>query len=73
METITLKIKNSDKFHYLLEYIQQLEYVEVVKDKPTLQPKKEASKDDFFAAAGIWEGKDIDAKTLREKAWPKRR
>lgn len=36
--------------------------------KPT-KKKSTAEKYDFFASAGLWEGKTIDAKELRNKAW----
>lgn len=29
--------------------------------------------EDFFALAGLWEGRDIDLSQLREQAWPGRR
>jgi len=28
-----------------------------------------AEKYDFFASAGLWQGKNVDAKELRAKAW----
>ena len=29
-----------------------------------------ASQEDFFALAGLWENRDIDAATLCKQAWP---
>jgi len=29
--------------------------------------------EDFFALAGLWEGRDIDLNQLRGEAWPERR
>lgn len=32
----------------------------------------EADENDFFALAGLWEGRDIDPGSLRKRAWPER-
>ena len=67
MEKLTLTVKDDSKLLYLLDFLQQLDFVEVKRHKPA----KSAStkKYDFFASAGLWKGREIDAKQLREKAW----
>ena len=66
METIVLNIKDQTKYLSFLQFVQQLDFVEV--EMPT--KKKSASKKyDFFTSAGLWKGKIIDAKELRAKAW----
>lgn len=73
MEKIVLTIKDKGKLSFLMELLKQFDFVEVqqtsVKSKPTA-----AEEDyDFFASAGLWKGKEIDAKELREKAWKRSR
>lgn len=38
----------------------------------TREAGPEARESDFFALAGLWAGRDIDATALRRKAWPER-
>ena len=66
METIILNIKDQAKYLSFLQFVQQLDFVEV--EKPA-KKKPVAEKYDFFASAGLWQGKTIDAKELRVKAW----
>jgi len=68
--TITLRVKNKSKFDRLLALIRDLDYVEILK-KDQGDMDKKVSSDDFFALAGIWKDRNISAKELREKAWPK--
>ncbi|WOK08090.1 hypothetical protein RT717_05515 [Imperialibacter roseus] len=67
MEKLTLTVKDDSKLLYLVNFLQQLDFVEVKRHKPikSTSPKKY----DFFASAGLWKGRAIDAKRLREKAW----
>jgi hypothetical protein len=69
--TITLRVKNKSKFDRLLALIRDLDYVEILKNDQGKKNKKISSEDDFFALAGIWKDRNISAKELREKAWPK--
>ncbi len=66
METIVINIKDQTKYLSFLQFVQQLDFVEV--EMPA--KKRSASKKyDFFASAGLWKDKIIDAKELRTKAW----
>lgn len=67
METITLKIKNETKFQHFLNFIKDVDYVEVIASNK----KESVSGDDFFALTGMWEERDITTEKLRVKAWPK--
>lgn len=62
MEKITLTIKDSRKKNFLLELLRQFDFVEI--------QKKSEKEDvyDFFASAGLWKGRDINADKLREQA-----
>lgn len=66
MKTIVLNIKDQTKYLSFLQFVQQLDFVEV--ELPT-KKKLTNVKYDFFASSGLWKGKIIDAKELRTKAW----
>ena len=66
METIVLNIKDQAKYLSFLQFVQQLDFVEV--EKPS-KKRPTAGKYNFFASAGLWKGKIIDAGELRTKAW----
>lgn len=66
METIILNIKDQAKYLSFLQFVQQLDFVEV---KKPAKKKPVVGKYDFFASAGLWQGKKIDAKELRAKVW----
>ena len=73
MDTITLKIKNRKKLNHLLAFLRDLDFVEVLQNTPGVeQEKKTTGNDDFFALAGMWEGRDLTAEDLRTKAWPRK-
>ncbi len=74
METITLKIKDKNKFEHFMTFLKDLDYVEVL-DKDASHKDQKATKvdGDFFALAGMWENRAISAEELRAKAWPKRK
>ena len=65
MEKITLMLKNQRKSKALLEVLEQLDFVEVL--KPAI--RKNGDKYDFFKSAGIWKKRSITAEELRKKAW----
>jgi len=73
MEIVTLKIKNKSKFRHFLDFIKDLDYVEVLKKETPSKKNNAASDDDFFALAGMWKNRDINADELRSNAWPKSR
>jgi hypothetical protein len=43
-----------------------IDFVEVVDHTVT-----DESEADFFAMAGVWQGRDITQESLRQKAWPR--
>jgi len=71
MEEITIRIKDKQKAKTFLSFLKTLDFVEVTStDLPDAgNPERDA---DFFAMAGLWTGRDVSLKTLREKAWPYR-
>lgn len=74
MEQITIRIKDKKKAHTLLEFLKSLDFIESVSEKDLSDEKKSngAREEDFFELAGLWMGRDISLKTIRERAWPYR-
>lgn len=71
MEQITIRIKDKQKARTLLDFLKSLDFVESVASTDLPAPKNQSGQgEDFFALAGLWAGRDISLKTLREKAWP---
>lgn len=65
MEKIILHLKDSSKLSFLIQLINQLDFVEVEK----VNKKKASTNYDFFNSAGLWANRDINAKELRKQAW----
>jgi len=65
MEQLILNIKDSSKLSFLMQLINQLDFVEVEQVKK----KKVSAKYDFFSSAGLWANREINAKELRKQAW----
>jgi hypothetical protein len=71
MEKLIIRVKNKEKATALLKILSALDFVssvEIMKEKTASAGKIE----DFFLLAGLWENRDITAKSLRQEAWPER-
>lgn len=68
MQKITLSIKDDNKVSFLLELLKQFDFIEI----HTIRQKKEDSYN-FFASAGLWKDRDINAEQLRKQAWQRDR
>ena len=66
---ITLNIKNENKKESFLNFLATLDYIEIKDEKNSSLKKHSNKKNKFTDFAGLWENKDIDIKTIREKAW----
>ncbi|WP_418185569.1 hypothetical protein ACNSOS_00840 [Aliarcobacter vitoriensis] len=67
---ITLNIKNESKKDSFLNFLSTLDYVEIKsQEKSSSKNKSKNSKNKFDGFAGLWENRNIDIKTIREKAW----
>ena len=64
---ITLDIKNESKKESFLNFLSTLDYIEIKSQEE--QKKPSSKKDKFNEFAGLWENKNIDIQTIREKAW----
>ncbi len=73
MEQITIRIKDRKKAQTLLDFLKSLDFVESITEKDvSTEPASAAGEQEFFALAGLWIGRDISLKSLREQAWPYR-
>ncbi|OQY33834.1 MAG: hypothetical protein B6I38_03085 [Anaerolineaceae bacterium 4572_5.1] len=73
MEQITIQIRDKSKLTALFDFLKTLDFVEIIDtDKYHYQSVLEDEIPDFFSMAGLWEGRDIQQETLRQKAWPGR-
>ncbi len=69
MEQITIRIKDKKKARTLLDFLKSLDFVESVASTNLSSSGGQPINDnDFFALAGLWAGRDVSLKTLREKA-----
>jgi hypothetical protein len=65
MEQIILTIKDRSKLSFLMQLINQLDFVEV----DEIKKRKVSKNHDFFTSAGLWANREINAKQLRKQAW----
>jgi hypothetical protein len=74
MEQIVIRVKDRKKARTLLDFLKSLDFVESVTEKETLTNEISDAEGnvDFFALAGLWSGRDVSLKSIREKAWPYR-
>ncbi|MEA3351928.1 MAG: hypothetical protein U9Q82_15055 [Chloroflexota bacterium] len=72
MEKITVQVTDSSKGAILFELLQSLDFVELVSiDEKQTETATDNQAADFFSLAGLWEGRDIQLDTIRQKAWPR--
>jgi len=60
---IILEIENPEMGKALINFLKQLPFVKM---KRTRKFKKKTNIEEIF---GIWKGREISQKTIREKAW----
>jgi len=70
MEQIVIQVSNKEKAQLLYDLLSSLDFVEAVTTSEQVNDV-ESKKSDFFALAGIWEGRTIDLDTIRQRAWPR--
>ena len=74
MEKILVYVKDKEKAQLLSELLMALDFVESVntdsvETEATLATQGELA--DFFALAGLWEGREINLNSIRQRAWPR--
>lgn len=68
MKQLIVHINDQEKAETLSEILTALDFVdsvEIIEDQTTLSDNEQ----DFFALAGLWEHRDITAKSIRKAAW----
>ena len=67
MKKITLTIKDDKKVNFLMELLKQFDFIEINKSG-----QKKDEDYNFFASAGLWKNREIDADKLRRQAWQRK-
>jgi len=70
MSVIVLNIKNEEKGKFLLDFLKQVEFVDI--EEPSPQKAGPIEKNSFRELFGIWKDRDISLETIRKKAWKER-
>jgi hypothetical protein len=66
---ITLDIKNESMNDSFLNFIKTLDYVDIKQSIDDEKIEYQSSKDKFKEFSGMWQDRNINQETLREKAW----
>jgi hypothetical protein len=74
MEQITIRIKDRQKAQTLIDFLKSLDFIEAIieTESSSVIASDTSNEKEFFAMAGLWEGRDISLNTIREQAWPYR-
>ena len=81
MEQIIIRVKDKKKSKMLVEILRTMNFVDLVSavgteaedaemDEESRSETNANDEQDFFAAAGLWEGRNLNLETIRKKAWP---
>ena len=70
MSVVVLNIKNEEKGKFLLEFLKQVEFIDIKELSHKKTEKKE--KNSFRELFGIWKDRNISLETIRKKAWKDR-
>jgi hypothetical protein len=60
----------ADRVYEIMRKLPESKAIEVLNFAESIQAQSETDENDFFALAGLWEGRNIDPASLRKKAWP---
>ena len=67
MQKFTLTIKDDKKVNFLMELLKQFDFIEIKKSG-----QKQDKDYNFFASAGMWKNRELDAEQLRRQAWQRK-
>lgn len=65
---LLITVLDEQKMDFLLKLFAHLDFVSV-EEVPDNQPASGSAGHSILDSAGLWEGRDIDAATLRQQAW----
>jgi hypothetical protein len=80
METLTIKIRNKENLKFIKDLLNKFDFVSEVKEQQSLESDLRSrykelpivwgyGKPQINDFAGIWKGRDITLKQIRERAW----
>jgi hypothetical protein len=75
MEQIIIHIRDKEKAKRLIDLLSILDFVDFVEaneDDTENNSVTDRKEEDFFAVAGLWEGREINLEIIRKQAWPAR-
>jgi hypothetical protein len=76
MEQITIRIQDKQKARRLIDLLKILDFIDSIEADETDITGEDAilqkEEDDFFALAGLWQGRDTSQEIIRKQAWPSR-
>ena len=68
MSQLLIKLNDDQKIKILSDFLASLPFVSSVKVTEDEDLDK-GNEDGFFAAAGMWQGRNITQQSIRDKAW----
>jgi len=71
MTQLVIQLDNDEKARMLSAFLSELPYVSSVSIDEE-EPANDTDSADFFALAGLWEGRSISQSSIRKDAWPDR-
>lgn len=71
MSVVVLNIKNEVKGKFLLDFLKQIEFVEIENEQSDIE-EKASDKESFRDLFGIWKDRDVTIEKIRQKAWKER-
>jgi len=67
---VTLDIKNELMQDSFLNFVKTLDYIDIKEEQPSMKEKKH-NKNKFNEFAGMWQNRDENLESIRDKAWKK--
>ena len=62
----------AERVHEIMQDLTEDKAAEVLDFAEFVKARSSQDEGDFFAMAGLWEGRDVDQAQLRKQAWPDR-
>jgi hypothetical protein len=72
MSVVVLNIKNEEKGKFLLDFLKQIEFVEIEEVEQFDTEEKTSDQESFSDLFGIWKDRPLTIETIRKKAWKER-
>ena len=66
---VTLDIKNESMQDSFLNFVKTLDYIDIKEEQPLIKEKNYNNKNKFSEFSGMWQNRDENLESIREKAW----